>query len=101
MTSRTRCICFFGGDPSCQVEYALATARQARQERKGGILRICWETNGSVSRSLLKEMAELSLQSGGCIKFDLKTWDDLLHRALCGATNRRTLTNFEYLSGVI
>ena len=100
VTSRTRCLCFFGGDPSCQVEHALAAARQARRERAGGILRICWESNGSVSRSLLHEMAELSLESGGCIKFDLKAWDDSLHRALCGVTNGRTLANFEYLSGL-
>jgi pyruvate formate lyase activating enzyme len=46
-------------------------------------------------------MAELSLESGGCIKFDLKAWDDSLHRALCGVTNRRTLRNFEYLSAWI
>jgi pyruvate formate lyase activating enzyme len=98
---RTRCICFFGGDPSCQIEHALAAARLGRRERKGGILRICWETNGSVWRAALKEMAELSLESGGCIKFDLKAWDDSLHRAMCGVTNRRTLENFEYLAGWI
>ena len=46
-------------------------------------------------------MAELSVESGGCIKFDLKAWDDSLHRALCGATNRRTLRNFEYVGGWI
>ncbi len=98
VTARTRCICFFGGDPSCQVEHALAAARMAKQERNDGILRICWETNGSVAHSALKQMAELSLYSGGCIKFDLKAWDDALHRALCGVANRRTLQNFEYLS---
>jgi pyruvate formate lyase activating enzyme len=46
-------------------------------------------------------MAELSLDSGGCIKFDLKAWDEPLHRALCGVSNRSTLKNFEYLSGWI
>jgi len=98
VTSRTRCICFFGGDPSCQIDHALVAAKIARQARKGQILRICWETNGGMSRSAVKEMAELSLTSGGCIKFDLKAWDDALHRALCGASNRRTLKNFRYLS---
>jgi len=95
---RTRCICFFGGDPSCQIEHALAAARLARQQRKDPILRICWETNGATSHAALKDAAELSLESGGCIKFDLKAWDESLHRALCGVTNRRTLENFEYLS---
>jgi len=37
----------------------------------------------------------------GCIKFDLKAWDDALHRTLCGVSNRRTLKNFEYLSARI
>ena len=90
-----------GGDPSCQVAHALAAARAARSRRRGRILRICWETNGSVSREGLKQMAELSLRSGGCIKFDLKAWDDPLHRALCGASNRRTLANFRRLAGSI
>ncbi len=97
--ARTRCICFFGGDPSCQIEHALAAARLARRQREGRILRICWETNGSMSRAALDEMTELSLESGGCIKFDLKAWDDSLHRALCGVTNRRTLENFAHLAG--
>jgi len=101
VTPRTRCICFFGGDPSCQVEHALAAARLAREAREGHLLRICWETNGSMSRSALTEMAELSLESGGCIKCDLKAWNDTLHRALCGVSNRATLKNFEHLSGWI
>jgi len=90
----TRCICFFGGDPACQVEHALAAAGMARRARGDGILRICWETNGSVSAPFLKQMLEISLESGGCVKFDLKAWDEPLHRALCGASNRRTLENF-------
>jgi pyruvate formate lyase activating enzyme len=36
----------------------------------------------------------LSLASGGCIKFDLKAWDEGLHRALTGVSNRPTLENF-------
>jgi pyruvate formate lyase activating enzyme len=45
-------------------------------------------------RGFLDEMIELSLHSGGCIKFDLKAWDENLHKALTGITNRRTLENF-------
>jgi len=101
VTERTRCMCFFGGDPSCQVVHALAAARLARGRRGDRILRICWETNGSVSRRYLDEMAALSLESGGCIKFDLKAWDEPLHRALCGVTNKRTLSNFEHLASYI
>jgi pyruvate formate lyase activating enzyme len=98
VNDRTRCICFFGGDPSCQIEHALAAARQARENLVGPFLRICWETNGAVSRTALTEMAELSLESGGCIKFDLKAYDTSLHRALCGVSNEQTLDNFAFLS---
>lgn len=44
-------------------------------------------------------MADLSLKSGGCIKFDLKAWDEGIHHALCGVTNTRTLENFRTLAG--
>jgi pyruvate formate lyase activating enzyme len=39
-------------------------------------------------------MAGLSLRSGGCIKFDLKAWDEGIHLSLCGVTNHKTLDNF-------
>jgi pyruvate formate lyase activating enzyme len=44
---------------------------------------------------LLEQAVDLSLNTGGCIKFDLKAWDDDLHQALTGASNRRTLDNFQ------
>jgi len=50
-------------------------------------------------RNLLKQMIELSLKSGGCIKFDLKAWSEEINIALCGASNRRTLDNFQFLAG--
>jgi len=91
---RTACICFFGGDPGPQIDHALASARLALERSKGRILRICWETNGAVSPHKLDEMLDLSLESGGCIKFDLKAFDSNLHEALCGVGNERTLANF-------
>lgn len=97
VTAETRCICYFGGDPTCQVDHALAAATLAREQYPRRILRICWETNGSMSPPAAEQMAELSLDSGGCVKFDLKAWDDPLHRALCGQSNRRTLENFRRL----
>jgi pyruvate formate lyase activating enzyme len=47
---------------------------------------------------LLRSMAALSLESGGCVKFDLKAWHDEVHYALCGVSNRRTLSNFKLLA---
>jgi pyruvate formate lyase activating enzyme len=47
-----------------------------------------------MSPDLLEEMMSLSLESGGCIKFDLKAMDANIHHALCGVDNSRTLENF-------
>jgi len=93
--TRTSCICYFGGDPSPQLPFALRASRRAREKNKGEILRICWETNGSMNPKLLDQMMELAVFSGGCVKFDLKAWDPNLHVALTGITNQRTLKNFE------
>jgi pyruvate formate lyase activating enzyme len=72
----------------------LAASRLARRKNRGRILRVCWETNGSMAPKLLDQMMSLSLESGGCIKFDLKAWNRNIHLALCGVDNTRTLKNF-------
>jgi pyruvate formate lyase activating enzyme len=94
----TTCICYFGGDPTPQILHALKTSKLSLEKASNRILRICWETNGSVREPFLTMMAEVSLRSGGCIKFDLKAWHEDLHYALCGVTNRQTLENFKTLS---
>jgi pyruvate formate lyase activating enzyme len=97
---RTSCICYFGGDPTPQIIHAIETSKQALDKNKGRILRICWETNGAMNSSFLEKMANLSLKSGGCIKFDLKTYNESLNIALCGMTNKRTLENFKMLAEI-
>jgi pyruvate formate lyase activating enzyme len=92
---RTSCICYFGGDPTPQLPHSIEVSKQALERAKGRILRICWETNGSMNPDLLNQMLSLSLESGGCIKFDIKAWNDSLHTALCGVSNGRTKENFE------
>ncbi|HRV43204.1 MAG TPA: radical SAM protein [Syntrophales bacterium] len=87
---RTFCVCFFGGDPAAQMPHALAVSRSLAPRG----VRVCWETNGMMERSLLDEALEFSLRTGGCMKFDLKAFDEGLHRALTGVSNRRTLENF-------
>lgn len=101
VNERTTCICYFGGDPSAQLPYLLHASRSARETSEGRILRICWETNGAMSEKLLGEVADSALMSGGCIKFDLKAWDNTLHTALTGVTNRQTLENFERLARLV
>lgn len=87
---RTFCVCYFGGDPSPQMPHALATSRMLAEQ---GVT-VCWETNGSMHPRLLDQAVDLSLKTGGCIKFDLKASDDNLHQALTGVSNRRTFDNF-------
>lgn len=96
--NNTACICYFGGDPSPQIPMLLKASRKAIDESAGRILRICWETNGAMSRTFLDDMAQTTLSSGGCIKFDLKAWDETLHMALTGVTNRLTFENFAWLA---
>ena len=42
----------------------------------------------------MKEMLDVSLRSGGIVKFDLKTFDRNLNLALCGVSNDQTLASF-------
>jgi len=98
VNGKTSCICYFGGDPTTQVPYALRMSEEARREHPRRILRICWETNGSVHPAWLKRMARQSLESGGCVKVDLKAWDSRIHQALCGCDNRRVIENFARLA---
>jgi pyruvate formate lyase activating enzyme len=94
----TGCICYFGGDPTPQIFHSLATSRIVSENHPK--VRICWETNGNMDRKLLEEAAALAIRSNGCIKFDLKAWDENLHLALCGVSNKRTLENFAYLGSL-
>ncbi len=85
---KAKCICFFGGDPSCQILHALEIAKRTDKI-------ICWETNGNFSKKFLKEIEKYT---NGIIKFDLKAWNENLHYALCGVSNKNSLENFEYLA---
>jgi pyruvate formate lyase activating enzyme len=88
--SRTFCVCYFGGDPSSQMPHALAASRHLAQRG----VRICWETNGMMQPRLLDAAVQYCLDTGGCIKFDLKAFDEPVHLALTGVSNQRTLENF-------
>ena len=98
---KTTCICYFGGDPTPQILHAIKTSRIAMKNAKEGIMRICWETNGSMQEPYLSMIADLSLRSGGLVKFDLKAWSQEIHYALCGVTNAQTLKNFQTLARLV
>ncbi len=88
--ARTFCVCFFGGDPASQMPHALAASR----DFAGRGVRVCWETNGMMHPNFLDLAVRYSLETGGVVKFDLKAFDEDVHRALTGVSNRRTLENF-------
>lgn len=98
---KVACICYFGGDPSPQLPFAIKASEEALKTKKNKILRICWETNGLMNKNMLKKVIELSLYSGGCIKFDLKAWNENLHIALTGISNKKILENFAFVSKYI
>jgi len=87
---RTFCVCFFGGDPASQMPHALAASKLLAERG----VRVCWETAGTMHPKLVDAALRYSLVTGGCVKFDLKAFDERLHRALTGISNRRTLENF-------
>lgn len=92
---KTSCVCYFGGDPSPQLLHSIHTSRLVLAEKKKKIQRFCWETNGTMNSRFLEEIMDIALKSGGCVKFDLKTFHPQLNIALCGRSNERTKSNFE------
>ena len=86
---RTHCTCAFGGDPASQMPHAMAAARLLAEKD----IAICWETNGTARPRLMDGSLNLALTTGGCVKIDLKAYDDVLHRVLTAASNHYTLEN--------
>ena len=95
---QTACICYCGGDPSPQLPFLLRASRMACENDPDRILRICWETNCAMSKRQFKKMPDFALESSRCIKIDPKAWDETLHLALTGVTNRQTQENFAWLA---
>ncbi len=95
--SLTGCVCFFGGDPTPFAFHSIAVAEELMARRERGV-RLCWETNGSVSPRIMKQWIKYALISNGCIKIDLKTFSQGLNRALCGSSNKNTKENIELVA---
>ncbi|MDI6826462.1 MAG: radical SAM protein [Candidatus Aenigmarchaeota archaeon] len=98
VNDKVTCICYFGGTPDPQLSHAIETSKIALELKKNDILRICLESNGNANWNLLKKFAEISLNSGGCIKVDVKAYDDALNLALTGVSNKTALKNFRMLA---
>ncbi len=93
------CMCWFGGSPETQSPFVYEVSKELveRAEKKNRILSVCLETNGNFSKKWLDKIAEISLESGGGIKFDLKAWDENLNKVLSGVDNTPTYENFKRL----
>lgn len=96
---KVSCICFFGGDPSPQMLHALKVSELAIEKARKweGIMRICWETNGLMNPKIAEKAFQLSLESGGNYKFDLKAWSEPVYKALCGVSNKPVYENLKRL----
>ena len=96
--SKISCICFFGGSPEPQLPFAINASEEAMRKRSGRPLRICFEWNGCGNTSLVRRAAELSLVSGGNVKFDLKCFTPELSLALSGVSNEQAYRNFKMVA---
>lgn len=95
LSKRAYCVCYFGGSPEPQLPFLLKASREMMDKKD---IKVCWEWNGTGNRKLVREAAELSYESGGIVKFDLKAFDENIHIALTGRSNRTTLDNFRYIA---
>jgi pyruvate formate lyase activating enzyme len=96
------CLCYFGGTPEAQLPFSINLAKnllkKIRIEEPKRIMRICWEWNGSGRTNLVEECMNIAINTGGNIKFDLKSFNEKLNIAMCDVTNKRTLENFKFLA---
>ena len=95
LDSSVYCLCFFGGSPEPQLPFIINFSQKILKIRK---IRICFEWNGMGNKNLVKKVAEISLKSGGIIKFDLKSFNKNLSFALSGVSNKRAFENFKMIA---
>ena len=93
----TRGMFFCSGGNTPYVFHALETAELAVKSRGGHNLRVFWETNGDVKERYMRRMAEISLQTGGCVILNFRAWSQPIHFSLCGLDNVETQKNLEIL----
>jgi pyruvate formate lyase activating enzyme len=91
---RVTCVCYFGGDPTPHTPHLIAASRRMVEEsrRKGQrFKRICWETDGMANPALMRQMARLSLETGGIVKIDWKAWTPSIYEALTGVSGEKAV----------
>ena len=96
------CWCFFGGSPEPQLPNCISASKTVLESIPSGrVLRICFEWNGCGNSDLVLTASEISLRTGGNVKFDLKCWSEPLSILLSGVSNRRAIENFELVASKI
>jgi len=96
------CICYFGGSPEPHFPFAINLSEQLLNQNNR-IYRICWEWNGAGNEEMVQKAAQLSLKSGGTVKFDLKAYSPLIANALLGIspyTLKRVYKNFKNVAKI-
>lgn len=91
----TACVCYFGGDPACNPEHSVKTSQLLNETKS---VRVCYETNGNISKKWLDTIAGIVETTGGTFKFDLKAVTPQLYQALTGVSNTVVLRNFKELA---
>jgi len=59
------------------------------------VKRICWETNGLESTTVISEMSMLSLRTGGIVKVDWKAWTPSIYEALTGVNGHSAVNRLK------
>jgi pyruvate formate lyase activating enzyme len=91
----TACVCYFGGDPACNPEHSVKTSQLLNESRK---VRVCYETNGNISKKWLDTISGIIESTGGTLKFDLKAVTSNIYESLTGVSNAVVLRNFKELA---
>ncbi|MHA2025724.1 MAG: radical SAM protein [Candidatus Thorarchaeota archaeon] len=91
----TACVCYFGGDPSPNSEHSVKTSQLLNETKQ---VRVCYETNGNISKKWLDKITDIIEATGGTFKFDLKAVTPSIYEALTGVSNSVVLRNFKELA---
>ena len=104
LDEKVRCVCYFGGDPTPQAGLLVAASKRiVRLARYSGqrFKRICWETDGLVNPVIMREMAKLSLETGGIVKIDWKAWSPSIYEALTGVDGERAVERLKLNARIV
>lgn len=101
VSKRTTCVCYFGGDPGPNMIHAIKASKamlDVARDKGLKVFRICWETNGLMNPNILDRAVELSLETGGIIKVDVKAWTPSIYYALTGNDGRLVFENIKRIA---